>query len=97
MNGTVEDAMITSYADFLVDVPAPIKVLLTLKHFSNGAYVRSFMNIEVEICGFLRTTDQNLVLRKIYEFMRSYGKIPNRCPLRRVRLKIAVFSNLHNL
>jgi Protein of unknown function (DUF1091) len=95
MNASLQNGTITAYAEFFSDIPPPINFQLNLKHFSNGAYIKSFMNVEIDLCAFLKSTDQNPLFKKIFEFVRSFGKIFDRCPLKQVMIsanKLLLFN-----
>jgi hypothetical protein len=78
---------LTLHLDLLVELVQPIVVQLKLKHFEKGVYIKSFMNVEIEACNFLKTTSSNPLAMNIYEHVRKFGKIPTRCPIK----KVAVF------
>jgi Protein of unknown function (DUF1091) len=85
-NSTLDDVKLSVNFDFMVDFPSPINVGFAIRHFSNGAYVKSFINIEIEFCSFLKTKHQNLVFRNVFDYIRKMGKMGTRCPLKRVRI-----------
>jgi Protein of unknown function (DUF1091) len=86
-NWTLDSTKISVNLNFIVDVPSPINIVVTVKHFSNGAYVKSFLNVDTELCSFLKTKNQNLVFKQIFDYVRTMGKVGTRCPLKRVRIE----------
>jgi hypothetical protein len=84
---------ITSYLEVSVDLDKPIVAQLNLKHFTNGAYVKSFMNIDVEACSFFKATSSNPIAMKVFDYVRQFGKIATRCPIKKVA-KYVVFKHL---
>jgi hypothetical protein len=88
MNASIETrnglSSLTIHSNLLVELVKPIVVQLKLKHFANGVYVKSFINLEVEACDFFTTISSNPIANKIYEHVRKFGKIPTRCPIKMV-------------
>jgi hypothetical protein len=82
---TINDvSSLTINFEILAELVRPINVQINLKHFANGVYVKSFMNVKVEACDFFKATSSNLLAMNIYENLRSYGKIATRCPMKKV-------------
>jgi dihydroorotate dehydrogenase len=81
------------HTDFLVELVKPIVAQINLKHFANGVYVKSFINIEVEACDFFKTSSSNPLANKFYEYARKFGKIATRCPIKKVT-EFVVNNNL---
>jgi Protein of unknown function (DUF1091) len=86
-NATLDTTKFSVNFDLQVDVPAPINIVITIKHFSNGAYVKSFLNVDTELCSFLKNKSQNLVFTNIFDYFRTMGKVGTRCPWKRVRIE----------
>jgi hypothetical protein len=68
----------------LIDLEQPVIVRVTLNHFANGLYVKSFLNIEIDVCVFLKTTSGNPVFKRIYAETRQFGILPSKCPVKKV-------------
>jgi Protein of unknown function (DUF1091) len=80
------------YAELLVDLES-VMVRLSVKHLSNGKYVKSFLNTEIDACLFFTTTKTVQFLRTWYDKMRCFGKLPTRCPVKKVRMNTS-FSKI---
>jgi Protein of unknown function (DUF1091) len=72
------------YLNVLVDLE-DIFVEIRIRHYSNGAYVPSFLNLNVNFCDFLKMKKSVPVLEKIYNHFRQYGIFPEKCPIKKVR------------
>jgi Protein of unknown function (DUF1091) len=60
--------------------------LFGLRHYENGDYVKSFLNTEVEACLNLKLSSGNPLIRNLYEDFRKFGRIPIKCPIKKVRI-----------
>jgi hypothetical protein len=79
--------------NLLVELVKPIVVQINLKHLASGVYVKSFIKIDVEACNFFKAPSSNPLAKIIYEHVRKFGKIPTRCPIKKV-FKFVVDYNL---
>jgi hypothetical protein len=79
-NGTIVQrgnvSLLTVFINYLVDIGPPMYSQFGVKHLSNGVYV--------ELCGYLKMANQNLMFKKIHDYIRSIGKINSRCPAKAV-------------
>jgi Protein of unknown function (DUF1091) len=67
----------------LIELKQPIVISFKLKQLQNGVYVKSFMNLDFELCGFYKSTGSNPVFKSVYSYARQFGIIPMRCPIKR--------------
>jgi Protein of unknown function (DUF1091) len=89
----VEVGDVTKYTGFyslLVDLPEPLMFLYELRHYEKGDYVKSFLSNEAEACYFLRMSKGNPLVRSLYEDFRRFGKIPLRCPVKKVMANVSL-------
>jgi hypothetical protein len=75
----------------LNDIDAPIFVNISMKQLIKKAYVQSYLNFELEICEFLKTKNANPIFKAIFNYVREFGKIPSRCPVKKV-VKYAIYN-----
>jgi hypothetical protein len=69
----------------LNDIDASIFVNISLKQLIKNAYVPSYLNVELEICEFFKTNNANPIFKAIFNYVRQFGKLPSRCPFKKVR------------
>jgi hypothetical protein len=59
-------------------------VKLVMHQFHESKYIKSFLDFETEICAFFKTAKANPIIKTVFDFMRNFGKIPSRCPIKKV-------------
>jgi Protein of unknown function (DUF1091) len=67
----------------LVELKQPISIKFKLKQLTNGAYVKSFMDLDFELCGFYKSTGSNPVFKTLYSYAKKFGIIPTKCPVKK--------------
>jgi hypothetical protein len=75
---------LTAHVDILLELAEPTIIKLILKHFANGVYVKSFLAVNIDICTFFKATSSNPLFKKVYDFVRQFGKVVTRCPFKKV-------------
>jgi Protein of unknown function (DUF1091) len=67
----------------LIELKRPIFIRFNLKQMMNGAYVKSFLDMDFELCGFYKSTGMIPVFKTVYSYARQFGIIPMKCPIKR--------------
>jgi hypothetical protein len=75
---------LSAHVNILLEMAEPIIIKLILKHFDNGLYVKSFLVVNIDICTFFKATSSNPLFKKVYDFVRQFGKVVKRCPFKKV-------------
>jgi Protein of unknown function (DUF1091) len=71
---------------------------ITVSHFSKGSFVPSLLDASINCCDFFKMKNSIPTLTAIYDHFRRYGKIPDRCPVKKVyefEPKIFVLSSAY--
>jgi Protein of unknown function (DUF1091) len=74
----------TGYYSLLADLAEQILVLYELRHYANGDYVKSFLSSEADACAYFKMSSGNPLARSLYEDFRKFGRIPIKCPIKKV-------------
>jgi Protein of unknown function (DUF1091) len=53
--------------------------------FKKGTYVPTFFAVDVNFCDFLKKKNSFPVMGQIFDHIRKYGKLPDRCPIKKAR------------
>jgi Protein of unknown function (DUF1091) len=72
----------SGYWETLIDIPS-FSTEISIKHWANGKYVKSFLHSKFDACQILKTMKSNQLFRFWNDRFRQYGKLPDRCPAKK--------------
>jgi Protein of unknown function (DUF1091) len=66
---------------------------MLLKLNENGQYEQYLLNLTFDLCRFLKATSRTPIVKRLYEDVRKFGRLPIVCPIKKVMFELSLFSS----
>jgi Protein of unknown function (DUF1091) len=78
-------SLMTIYYNVLTEIKPPIFQQLNIKYSSKDqAFDKTIIDININMCSIFVMKGRNPIFDKVYEYSRKFGKVFDRCPLKKV-------------